>query len=142
MAQSSDEVCIIFNYAININGAHWIDALFDGTKTVETRKYRIPPPMKNTRCLIIQTGLPQAVPVGWIVFNECKQYQNANEFYRDDDKHLIYRNDNNSVDFQWDNGPKWGWIVSKVHKFDENYCLVDRHARRISRNVAIKCVNE
>jgi len=93
--------------------------ILSGSKTVETRTYRLPIKYENTELAIIETPGPQADfkarIVGTIIFEGSFQYQNKKDFYADFANHRVDRNS----PWAWKTDkPKWGWKIKSILKFD------------------------
>jgi hypothetical protein len=89
--------------------------ILDGSKTVETRTYRLPLKYVGTPLLIIETPGKAATFTARIVavvtFGESIQYTTARAFYADKKRHRV---EPGSV-WQWKaKKPKWGWPIVSI----------------------------
>lgn len=115
--------------------------ILNGNKTIETRVYEIPKNMIGQESLLIATygAKAKSKAVGLVTFSECKIYTSGQDFYKDSALHLICEEDVSSL-WGWNsNGdkPKYGWIISKVTKFDKPFGLSKRCGIKFSRNMGI-----
>lgn len=87
--------------------------ILSGEKTIETRTYPIPEKYVGQEMLMIETpgktGRFKARIVAIIRFENCFQYKNSKDFYKDVKRHCV------TPDSPWawkDEKPKWGWKIS------------------------------
>jgi FTO catalytic domain/FTO C-terminal domain len=113
----------------------WSEALLNGTKTVEVRRYSLPTPLINSRIWILQspsgTAGKSAVPdvvclkdnvspfariVGWCSFREIKEYKSRSSFKADVHLHGV----SDGSGYGWSDGDDlgttrlFGWIVGSM----------------------------
>lgn len=118
-----------------------VDAILEGNKTVETRVYPIPEKMILQNVLLIATygDKRKSKAVGEVIFSGFTIYTCAEDFYKDTKLHLIDEFDTTSP-WCWNsngNNLKYGWIISKVTRFNDEYCLSKRPGIKFSRNMGI-----
>jgi hypothetical protein len=108
--------------------APWAGAILDGSKSMETRAYDLPPGLLGKRILIIEspTGsagvsnmgnvidfkTSKAKVIGWCTFCSVKKYTNRKEFEADESAHLVSADSG----YGWkDNKTKaiYGWVVGE-----------------------------
>lgn len=103
----------------------WSEHLLDGSKTVETRSYRLPDSLKNIELAVIETpgtsgkklaGILKARITGTIVFEDSFQYKTKKHWLSDYNKHLV-EPDNKTFGYLTKK-EKWGWIVKSFTKLD------------------------
>lgn len=91
--------------------------ILDGSKTVETRTYAIPPSYVGQTMAIIETpgakGHFAARIVGIIVFGESFKYESKAAFYKDVARHKVTPDS----PWRWGDKPKFGWPILKVSRF-------------------------
>jgi hypothetical protein len=91
--------------------------LVHGTKTIETRGYRLPDHLLGERVYIIETPRTgqrrngdRGVIVGTVVFDGWKRYRSRDEWIADYPCHLVEDDDER---YGWrDDRPKFGWLVA------------------------------
>lgn len=104
--------------------------ILSGEKTIETRTYPIPAKYLGQEMLMIETpgktGKFKSRIVAIIRFDECFQYKNSKEFYKDVKRHCV------TPDSTWawsDEKPKWGWIINRIQVIQQ---------KEIERPIGIK----
>jgi hypothetical protein len=134
-------------YALEVQ-IPWSQYLLSGSKTVETRTYKLPSELLHRQIAILQTqsgtagisalsdnvDLMKSIDcciVGWVLFSSIKIYTNHSEFFADQHLHLV---DENSP-YSWKDGKEiYGWIVescgSETSAFSTYKC-----ATRIQRSI-------
>lgn len=99
----------------------WSELLINGVKSVETRTYHLPEKYMGEELALIETpgryGRFKARIIGTITFSHSFKYPDQKAWQDDRNRHCV------SVDdpiYNWkDDKPKYGWVVSKVTKFDK-----------------------
>jgi len=100
--------------------APWSFLLINGLKTVETRTYKLPDKYKNKPLALIETpgkkGKFKSRIIGVITFSHSFTYQDKQSWIDDYKRHKV---EENNKDYKWnDSKSKYGWVVTKVVKFD------------------------
>ena len=98
----------------------WSDLLINGHKSVETRSYPLPKKYEGVELLLIETPNQNSKfkcqIIGTITFSHSFKYPNEKSWKDDYNRHKVQTNDEF---YSWNpNKPKYGWVVSKVSKFD------------------------
>ena len=120
----------------------WSQLLLRGTKTVETRSYRLPEKYRGVELAIIETPGPKksgaadrAMIVGYITFSDCFQYSSKSEWLADFERHQVPRDHDT---FSWDSeAPKWGWVVSKVARLESKVAPPKRRGILFTKSCSI-----
>lgn len=90
--------------------------IVNGSKTIETRTYKIPEKYLNKEIALIETPGPKgnfkARTIAIIKFTNCIEYKNKTEFYKDIEKHLVTKGSS----WAWKDKKKWGWTVEVIKK--------------------------
>ena len=112
--------------------------ILTGRKNIETRKYPIPEGYIGNPMVIIETPGPtgefKARMIGLVTFGKSFQYQSADAFYKDSDKHCVTPD---SV-WKWKDGEKkFGWPVLEVEKFKKSLPLQKRAGIKFSKDIRI-----
>jgi len=99
----------------------WSELLINGVKTVETRSYRLPEKYVGEELALIETpgryGRFKARIIGTITFSHSFKYPDQKAWQDDYNRHCVAVDD---PIYNWkDDKPKYGWVVSKVTKFDK-----------------------
>ena len=99
----------------------WSKLLINGVKTVETRKYPLPQKYVGETLALIETpgryGRFKARVIGTITFSHSFKYPDQKAWENDYNRHCVAVDD---PIYNWkDDKPKYGWVVSKVTKFDK-----------------------
>jgi hypothetical protein len=99
----------------------WSQYLINGSKSVETRSYPLPKKYEGVELALIETpGRNRHLKtriIGTITFSHCFRYKNETEWKLDTNRHKV---GTDNINYGWDtNKPKYGWVVSKIVKFDE-----------------------
>lgn len=94
-------------------------SLVHGTKTVETRSYRLPRHLLGQTVYIIESPRPsqrrsgdRSMIVGKVRFDEWFRYTSREHWLRDQHRHLVMPAD--PVFGYWDDRPKFGWVVAHL----------------------------
>lgn len=98
----------------------WSSLLINGQKTVETRSYQLPKKYEGVELALIETpgksGKFKSRIIGTITFSHCFEYPDQQAWKDDYNRHKVEEFDK---DYKWNDKPKYGWVVSKIVKFDE-----------------------
>lgn len=98
----------------------WSSLLISGHKTVETRSYQLPKKYEGIELALIETPGKsrkfQSRIIGTITFSHCFKYPDKQAWKDDYNRHKVEESDK---DYKWNHKPKYGWVVSKIVKFDE-----------------------
>lgn len=99
----------------------WSQLLINGDKSVETRTYALPEKYIGETLALIETpgryGRFKARIIGTITFSHSFKYPNQRAWQDDYNRHCVAVDD---PVYDWkDDKPKYGWVVSKVTKFEE-----------------------
>lgn len=119
-----------------------VEDIVEERKKVESRVYKLPDKMIDKPCLMIATygsANKESKGVAEVTFSGYYVYENSDDFYSHENLHLVKQNDTTSP-WSWDsngNSPKYGWIITKVTKFDKPYALSKRPGIKFSCNMGI-----
>lgn len=99
----------------------WSQLLINGDKSVETRTYALPEKYVGEELALIETpgryGRFKARIIGTITFSHSFKYPDQKAWQDDYNRHCVEVDD---PIYNWkDDKPKYGWVVSKVTKFEE-----------------------
>lgn len=99
----------------------WSQLLINGDKSVETRTYALPEKYIGETLALIETpgryGRFKARIIGTITFSHSFKYPDQKAWQDDYNRHCVEVDD---PIYNWkDDKPKYGWVVSKVTKFEE-----------------------
>ena len=99
----------------------WSELLINGIKSVETRSYPLPEKYAGEELALIETpgryGRFKARIIGTITFSHSFKYPDQKAWQDDYNRHCVAVDD---PIYNWkDDKPKYGWVVSKVTKFDK-----------------------
>lgn len=99
----------------------WSELLINGVKSVETRTYPLPEKYVGEELALIETpgryGRFKARIIGTITFSHSFKYPHQKAWQDDYNRHCVAVDD---PIYNWkDDKPKYGWVVSKVTKFDK-----------------------
>lgn len=99
----------------------WSELLINGVKSVETRSYPLPEKYVGEEIALIETpgryGRFKARIIGTITFSHSFKYPDQRAWQDDHNRHCVAVDD---PIYNWkDDKPKYGWVVSKVTKFDK-----------------------
>ena len=99
----------------------WSELLINGDKSVETRSYPLPEKYMGEELALIETpgryGRFKARIIGTIIFSHSFKYPDQRAWQDDYNRHCVAVDD---PIYNWkDDKPKYGWVVSKVTKFDK-----------------------
>lgn len=109
----------------------WSSLLISGLKSVETRSYPIPAKYEGVELALIETpGKSRKFKsriIGTITFSHSFKYPDKTSWIDDYNRHKVEDHD---PMFGWkDNKPKYGWVVSKINKFEEPVYLSKKQGR-------------
>lgn len=101
-----NEDCMV---GININDKHYpfTELIFDGIKTIETRKTASLNAYVGKRVGVIRTGKGQAMLVGFVTIGGPIQYKSEEHFRRDESKHCVTKGSKYDID----NAGKFGYPI-------------------------------
>jgi hypothetical protein len=138
-----------FDFGLELQSP-WADALLDGTKTIETRAYDLPPGLIGKRIAILETpqGKPgksamenqlefatsNATVVGWCRFSRVVHYTNRDDFVRDEQAHLVTADSG----YGWNQGTTkhiYGWVVEDCEATEDTTLTVFESATRRMRSL-------
>ena len=99
----------------------WSELLINEVKSVETRSYPLPEKYVGEELALIETpgryGRFKARIIGTITFSHSFKYPVQKAWQDDYNRHCVAVDD---PIYNWkDDKPKYGWVVSKVTKFDK-----------------------
>ena len=99
----------------------WSELLINEVKSVETRSYPLPEKYVGEEIALIETpgryGRFKARIIGTITFSHSFKYPDQRAWQDDYNRHCVAVDD---PVYNWkDDKPKYGWVVSKVTKFDK-----------------------
>ena len=99
----------------------WSELLINEVKSVETRSYHLPEKYVGEELALIETpgryGRFKARIIGTITFSHSFKYPDQKAWQDDYNRHCVAVDD---PIYNWkDDKPKYGWVVSKVTKFDK-----------------------
>ena len=99
----------------------WSELLINEVKSVETRSYPLPEKYVGEEIALIETpgryGRFKARIIGTITFSHSFKYPDQKAWQDDYNRHCVAVDD---PIYNWkDDKPKYGWVVSKVTKFDK-----------------------
>ena len=99
----------------------WSELLINEVKSVETRSYPLPEKYMGEELALIETpgryGRFKARIIGTITFSHSFKYPDQKAWQDDYNRHCVAVDD---PIYNWkDDKPKYGWVVSKVTKFDK-----------------------
>ena len=99
----------------------WSELLINEVKSVETRSYPLPEKYAGEEIALIETpgryGRFKARIIGTITFSHSFKYPDQRAWQDDYNRHCVAVDD---PVYNWkDDKPKYGWVVSKVTKFDK-----------------------
>ena len=130
----------------------WAAAVVDGSKTIETRSYALPPSLVGKKIMIIESSSGQAGVsslgnairfssteksganriIGWCVFSSIKLYKSEKEFRDEESMHLVTPNSG----FGWkDDATKkiYGWVVAQHCRLDGSSSITNAYMIGIRR---------
>ena len=100
--------------------APWSTLLINGLKSVETRSYHLPQKYEGVELYVVETpgklGKFKARVIGTITFSHSFKYSTKTDWINDYNRHLVSQDD---PLYNWNDKPKYGWVVCSVKKFDE-----------------------
>ncbi|OQR95131.1 2OG-Fe(II) oxygenase [Thraustotheca clavata] len=113
--------------------APWSEWLLDGRKSIETRRYEFPQHLLGQRVWILETpqgftqqsALPNQVSVpsaygkivGFVIFDQSKQYTTQQEWKDDEEKHLVKE----ASGYSWNEKELFfGWKVKGTQKMNSS----------------------
>ena len=99
----------------------WSELLINEVKSVETRSYPLPEKYVGEELALIETpgryGRFKARIIGTITFSHSFKYPDQRAWQDDYNRHCVAVDD---PIYNWkDDKHKYGWVVSKVTKFDK-----------------------
>lgn len=99
----------------------WSELLINGVKSVETRTYHLSEKYMGETLALIETpgryGRFKARIIGTITFSHSFKYPDQKAWQDDYNRHCVAVDD---PIYNWkDDKPKYGWVVSKVTKFEK-----------------------
>jgi hypothetical protein len=113
------------------------ETILNGRKTIETRTYPLPQKYLNKELLLIETpgseGKFKARIIAIIVFTDCFEYKNKNEFYKQKNLHLVTPDSK----WAWSNKVKFGWKLKLVKKFNKPIKAPLRKGIKFTNNIQI-----
>lgn len=105
----------------------WSAFLINGEKTVETRSYSLPKKYENVELALIETpgkyGRFKSRIVGTITFSHSFLYETKSDWVNDYDNHKVDQDDKL---YGWNSKLKYGWVVSRINKFDQPKTILSR----------------
>jgi hypothetical protein len=105
----------------------WSHLLINGSKTVETRSYSLPKKYENVELALIETPGKSAKfksrIIGTITFSHSFLYETKDDWISNYDNHMVDQNDKL---YGWSEKPKYGWVVSRINKFDQPKTILSR----------------
>ena len=118
----------------------WSDYLINGLKSVETRTYPLPKKHEGVELALIETpgklGKFRSRIIGTITFSHSFKYPDKNAWIDDYNRHKV---DISNTDYGWkDNKSKYGWVVSKIKKFNTPIDAPLRRGIIFTRNCNIR----
>lgn len=105
----------------------WSNLLINGNKTVETRSYSLPKKYENVELALIETpgkgGRFKSRIIGTITFSHSFTYETKDDWVNDYSRHRVEQDDKL---YAWNGKPKYGWVVSRINKFDQPKTILSR----------------
>lgn len=114
------------------------EKIIDGSKSIETRTYPIPPKFLNKEIVLIETpgksGSFRSRIRAVIRFTGCFKYMSKKSFYKDSKHHLVTP----SSEWAWEPSKgKWGWKVEVIKVFDDPIPMPKRTGVKYSSGIQI-----
>lgn len=118
----------------------WSELLINGVKSVETRSYPLPEKYVGEEIALIETpgryGRFKARIIGTITFSHSFKYPDQRAWQDDHNRHCVAIDD---PIYNWkDDKPKYGWVVSKVTKFDKPLDIRKRRGIIFTSGIKLK----
>ena len=118
----------------------WSELLINGVKSVETRSYPLPEKYVGEELALIETpgryGRFKARIIGTITFSHSFKYPDQKAWQDDYNRHCVAVDD---PIYNWkDDKPKYGWVVSKVTKFDKPLDIRKRRGIIFTSGIKLK----
>ena len=118
----------------------WSELLINEVKSVETRSYPLPEKYVGETLALIETpgryGRFKARIIGTITFSHSFKYPDQRAWQDDYNRQCV------AVDYliyNWkDDKPKYGWVVSKVTKFDKPLDIRKRRGIIFTSGIKLK----
>ena len=118
----------------------WSELLINEVKSVETRSYPLPEKYVGEELALIETpgryGRFKARIIGTIIFSHSFKYPDQRAWQDDYNRHCVAVDD---PIYNWkDDKPKYGWVVSKVTKFDKPLDIRKRRGIIFTSGIKLK----
>ena len=118
----------------------WSELLINEVKSVETRSYPLPEKYAGEELALIETpgryGRFKARIIGTIIFSHSFKYPDQRAWQDDYNRHCVAVDD---LIYNWkDDKPKYGWVVSKVTKFDKPLDIRKRRGIIFTSGIKLK----
>lgn len=118
----------------------WSELLINAIKSVETRSYPLPDKYAGEELALIETpgryGRFKARIIGTIIFSHSFKYPHQKAWQDDHNRHCVAVDD---PIYNWkDDKPKYGWVVSKVTKFDKPLDIRKRRGIIFTSGIQLK----
>ena len=118
----------------------WSELLINEVKSVETRSYPLPEKYVGEEIAMIETpgryGRFKARIIGTITFSHSFKYPDQRAWQDDYNRHCVAVDD---PIYNWkDDKPKYGWVVSKVTKFDKPLDIRKRRGIIFTSGIKLK----
>ena len=118
----------------------WSELLINEVKSVETRSYHLPEKYAGEELALIETpgryGHFKARIIGTITFSHSFKYPDQKAWQDDYNRHCVAVDD---PIYNWkDDKPKYGWVVSKVTKFDKPLDIRKRRGIIFTSGIKLK----
>ena len=118
----------------------WSELLINEVKSVETRSYPLPEKYAGEELALIETpgryGRFKARIIGTITFSHSFKYPDQRAWQDDYNRHCVAVDD---PIYNWkDDKPKYGWVVSKVTKFDKPLDIRKRRGIIFTSGIKLK----
>lgn len=118
----------------------WSELLINEVKSVETRSYPLPEKYVGEEIALIETpgryGRFKARIIGTITFSHSFKYPDQRAWQDDHNRHCVTVDD---PAYNWkEDKPKYGWVVSKVTKFDKPLDIRKRRGIIFTSGIKLK----
>ena len=118
----------------------WSELLINEVKSVETRSYPLPEKYVGEEIALIETpgryGRFKARIIGTITFSHSFKYPDQRAWQDDYNRHCVAVDD---PIYNWkEDKPKYGWVVSKVTKFDKPLDIRKRRGIIFTSGIKLK----
>ena len=118
----------------------WSELLINEVKSVETRSYPLPEKYAGEELALIETpgryGRFKARIIGTITFSHSFKYPDQRAWGDDYNRHCVAVDD---PIYNWkEDKPKYGWVVSKVTKFDKPLDIRKRRGIIFTSGIKLK----